>query len=244
MRCVCTIIHQYMTDMTARHRARHRERGPLLVFCEDYPVLGSEAEAPAPPTVDALFRFMQPVYTKAKMEPECIIIAYVYVERLLKMTRSRLVLRGRNWRPILLSCMILASKVWDDLSMWNVDFSIIAPAYTLRRINQLEVALLSALEYDVRVSAGTYAQYYFRLRTMQDMLGLGESVMFPLDVSGAKRLESLSSEYQQKAREWDELTKVSRKRSATCPDEEEMERGCGPSASLEMMVSMSGQGAA
>jgi hypothetical protein len=40
-------------------------------------------------------------------------------------------------------------------------------SFTVQRINQLEVALLSSLRFDVRVPASEYAKYYFLIRTMQ-----------------------------------------------------------------------------
>jgi hypothetical protein len=53
----------------------------------------------------------------------------------------------------------MASKVWDDLSMWNVDFSQVYSAFDLARINALELAMLEALKYVIRVSASEYAKY-------------------------------------------------------------------------------------
>ena len=55
------------------------------------------------------------------MEAECIIMSLVYIERLVK--QSHLPLTLRNWKQVMMICMILASKIWDDLSMWNSDFS-------------------------------------------------------------------------------------------------------------------------
>ena len=39
-------------------------------------------------------------------------------------------------------------------------------SFTIQRVNQLEVALLSVLRFDVRVPASEYAKYYFLIRTM------------------------------------------------------------------------------
>jgi hypothetical protein len=95
--------------------------------------------------------------------------------------------------------MVLASKVWDDLSMWNCDFSKIGPsgmAFTLQRTNELEVALLSALEYRVKVGASEYAKYYFLLRGMLCRSGLANDDLTrlnPLDVKGATNVSSASS---------------------------------------------------
>ena len=46
----------------------------------------------------------------------------------------------------------MASKVWDDLSFWNVDFSLVCPEFTLKRINELEAAMLEALDFVIKVS--------------------------------------------------------------------------------------------
>jgi hypothetical protein len=69
----------------------------------------------------------------------------------------------------------------------------------LKRINELEVAILSALSYKVKVPASEYAKYYFLLRTMLIKSGLvGENVdtASPLDVEGAKRLQQVSTQFQ------------------------------------------------
>ena len=99
------------------------------------------------------------------MEIECIVTSLIYVERLLKAARGKIRLRAGNWRPVLLSCMIMASKVCDDLSMWNADFGHICAEFTLPRINALEAALLKAYGFNATVAASEYAKYYFHLRS-------------------------------------------------------------------------------
>ena len=87
-------------------------------------------------------------------------------------THGRLCLCHYNWQSILFACLVMSSKVWDDLSMWNVDFSHVRPCFTLQRINALELAVLGALRYLIKVSAGEYAKYYFLLRSMMTKLGV------------------------------------------------------------------------
>jgi hypothetical protein len=106
----------------------------------------------------------------AQMEKDCIIISLVYIERVLMETCTALRICESNWRSVILSGMILASKVWDDLSMWNSDCAKIA-GLTLRRINELEVAVLHTLQYSVRVNGSQFARYYFRLRQWCMLLG-------------------------------------------------------------------------
>ncbi len=83
----------------------------------------------------------------------------------------------------------MASKVWDDLSMWNVDFSHVYPSVDLQRVNTLELAMLDALKY------------YFHLRSMIPRLGLdgghNTNSIKPLDVAGARKLQLATEKYQE-----------------------------------------------
>jgi hypothetical protein len=133
------------------------------------------------------------------LEVNCIIMSLIYVERLIRKTQGRMRPTPKNWMSVLFACMLLSSKVWDDLSMWNVDFSRIGGlqdiTFNLKRINQLEVALLSCLQYSVQVPASEYAKYYFLLRSLTIRSGLGSDelrMMNPLDAEGAKKLEHVN----------------------------------------------------
>ena len=154
------------------------------------------------PSLDEVTRFYRDIFYKAQMETDCIIMSLIYVERLVKKTGGLLRPRAENWRSLLFSCMILSSKVWDDLSMWNVDFSQSCPrgvSFPLKRINDLELAVLHALSFQVKVPASEYAKYYFLLRTMLIKSGLGGEnldAMDPLDVMSARRMQQVSSQFQ------------------------------------------------
>lgn len=157
---------------------------------------------PKPPGLNEVTSFYRDIFFKAQMEADCIIMSLIYVERLIKKTAGRLRPRSNNWRSLLFSCMILSSKVWDDLSMWNVDFSQSCPpgvSFSLKRINELELAVLNVLNFKVKVPASEYAKYYFLLRSMLIKSGLsGEDLgsLNPLDVQGAVKLQQVSSQFE------------------------------------------------
>lgn len=67
--------------------------------------------------------FFSYIYRTAQLECDCVVTSLYYVERLLMETAGELRICRSNWRSLILSGMILASKVWDDLSMWSVDFA-------------------------------------------------------------------------------------------------------------------------
>jgi hypothetical protein len=72
---------------------------------------------PPPPSLEDISTFYRDVFTRAQMETDCIIMSLIYVERLVKVTDGKLRPHQSNWRSILFSCMVLSSKVWDDMSM-------------------------------------------------------------------------------------------------------------------------------
>lgn len=116
----------------------------------------------APVTANDIYEFITHIFHKGQLEADTIIITLVYTERVLTMGNGML-LTAVNWRPIILVAMLLASKVWDDMSMWNKDFSIFFPSMaTLKQLNKWEVLFLERINYDVGVPASLYAEIYFR----------------------------------------------------------------------------------
>ncbi len=69
-----------------------------------------------------------------------------------------------NWRRLILSALILASKVWEDQAVWNVDFLSVFPNVSVKDLNALERKFLEVLSYNVGMKASEYAKYYFDLR--------------------------------------------------------------------------------
>jgi hypothetical protein len=126
------------------------------------------------------------------MEHDTLIMSLIYVERLIKETNGRVSPLPETWESILFSCMVLASKVWDDYSMWNVDFSNVSMTnhsksqFNLKRINELEFSVLSCLNFNVKVTASEYAKYYYYIRDMLAKSGLTEHADSPLKKQQSK----------------------------------------------------------
>ncbi|CAM9927400.1 unnamed protein product [Scytosiphon promiscuus] len=113
----------------------------------------------------------------------------------MKETKGALRPQPWNWKSLIMSALVLSSKVWDDNSMWNRDFSEVFPSFSLSRLNQLEVAVLGVLRFNVKVLSSEYAKYYFHLRAMCVKGGLseGHAPIHPLDMEDIKELENMSS---------------------------------------------------
>lgn len=101
-----------------------------------------------------------------------------------------------NWKPVMLCGLLLASKVWQDLSTWNVEFQSICPEFTLKSINRLERTFLKYLRYSLFISGSTYARYYFALRSLTEKRDFRQKynnmVMQSQAVSKARRIEERS----------------------------------------------------
>ncbi|TMW66166.1 hypothetical protein Poli38472_003931 [Pythium oligandrum] len=234
IQCVATVLRAHLMEAQA---------APIVVDVKFARFVNRhDQDANLIPSLKEIGLFMKHIFARAQMESECIIMSLIYVERLLKATMGSLQLQPANWRSILFCSMVMASKVWDDLSMSNADFSKIWPELTLKEINDLELTYLSAVEYNVRVSAVSYAKYYFHLRSMCASMGMlaafDESA--PLNLDGARKMQVLSEEYQKRSK----MNPAPRRRSVTIttPSAEsraaEAAAKASPAASLEQLVHM------
>jgi hypothetical protein len=122
------------------------------------------------PSIRAIERLASLLYNDAQLTPECSVICLIYIERL--MNAGGVNLLASNWRPLLVGGLLLASKVWQDLSTWNAEFADILNEWPVVGINELERRFVAALGFDLYIAPSTYSQYYFALRSM------GESASF------------------------------------------------------------------
>ena len=141
------------------------------------------------PDARSLYRFMRNLFTAAQLSPECAIITLVYLERLL--TYAEVDILPCTWKRIVLGAILLASKVWDDQAIWNVDYCLILKDVTVEDMNELERHFLQMLQFNINVPSSVYAKYYFDLRTLADENDL-TLTMEPLSKERAQRLEAMS----------------------------------------------------
>eukprot|EP01121_Diplochlamys_sp_Union-15-3_P013442 TRINITY_DN416_c0_g1_i5.p1 TRINITY_DN416_c0_g1~~TRINITY_DN416_c0_g1_i5.p1 ORF type:complete len:144 (-),score=3.58 TRINITY_DN416_c0_g1_i5:30-461(-) len=109
-----------------------------------------------------------------------------YIDRLLEYTHISL--HPSNWRRILLGALILASKVWEEQAVWNVDFLSLFPKVSVKDLNNIERHYLNGLKFNVSLSSGVYAKFYFELKSLSKKFTLQ-----PLSEEGIKRLEEKSA---------------------------------------------------
>lgn len=184
---VSTMLHcQMMRDVDASEKKKKM----LPYFCEEQYTGKVVKEIPP---VKAIFQFLKQVFEVGQFNPECCVISLVYINRLIGVTGVPLT--QSNWKPVAISALVLAQKVWDDTPLINADFSILYPALTVKEINFLERKFLDLLEFKLTVSPSLYAQYYFELRSICEETTANFK---PLTKTTLRKLERihLSEQYQ------------------------------------------------
>ncbi|MFH4974632.1 hypothetical protein AB6A40_001341 [Gnathostoma spinigerum] len=142
-----------------------------------------------------IYRFIRTLFHAAQLTAECAIITLVYVERLLNYAEMDLC--PSNWRRVVLGAIMLASKVWDDQAVWNVDYCQILRDTNVDDMNKLERQFLECLEFNINVPSSVYAKYYYELRTLAIANDL-QLPLQPLYKERARKLEALSRIYEDK----------------------------------------------
>ncbi len=115
-----------------------------------------------PCTIGSLLLFMRKTFDKMQLATECIIISLIYIEKLMIM--SKIEIRYCNWKPIFFTAILLASKFWEDINFWNVDYADGLNYYPLKAINRLECEFVAMCEYHLFVSAELYTKYYITIK--------------------------------------------------------------------------------
>ncbi|XP_057407951.1 cyclin-Y-like protein 1 isoform X1 [Balaenoptera acutorostrata] len=136
-----------------------------------------------------IYRFVHTLFSAAQLTAECAVVTLVYLERLL--TYAEIDICPTNWKRIVLGAILLASKVWDDQAVWNVDYCQILKDVTVEDMNEMERHFLELLQFNINVPFSVYAKYYFDLRSLADDNNL--NVLFPpLSKERAQNLEAIS----------------------------------------------------
>lgn len=200
---VATVLHcQISTDPDAGDSCPPEFKKAFKLFNQDtYLRPGSRPTVHTPPDIMAIFTYVKQIFDLAQFTPECNVLALVYINRLIAYTK--IPLTAPTWRLVVLSSLLLAQKVWDDRCLANVDFPVIwgmvmpdeahRTMFDLKAINKIERRFLELLQYNVTVSTGLYAKYYFELRSLAEENNI-KVTMKALTAEQGRALEVVSRE--------------------------------------------------
>jgi len=171
----------------------------LEIFDEQkHPLTTEPVNTSSPPSINQIYNFLSAIFHAERVQYElgaqCGILCLAYIERIMSITKMSLT--PTNWRRVALSALILASKVWEDQAVWNIDFLSIFDCVTAHDLAQLEKVILNLLQFNVSLKAALYAKYYFELRSLAEEA----SMYFPLDPlskEDAEKLEKRSAQTEE-----------------------------------------------
>ena len=103
------------------------------------------------PSEAEIYEFAHQLFKKVQLSSECSIVCLIYIERLMEIAKVPLL--ACTWRPIFMCGLLLASKVWQDLSSWNIEFASVYPQFSLDAINKLELNFLRNVKWDLYISS-------------------------------------------------------------------------------------------
>jgi hypothetical protein len=103
------------------------------------------------PSETEIYDFAHQLFNAVQLSSECSIVCLIYVERLMEVAKVPLL--ACTWRPIFMCGLLLASKVWQDLSSWNIEFASVYPQFSLEAINRLELNFLRNVKWDLYISS-------------------------------------------------------------------------------------------
>ncbi|XP_066350211.1 cyclin-P4-1-like [Miscanthus floridulus] len=110
--------------------------------------------------------YMARVARFAGCSPACYVVAYVYLDRLLRRGRRRrgaLAVDSYSVHRLLITAVLAAVKFMDDVCYNNAYFARVG-GISLAEMNYLEVDFLFAVEFDLNVSPETFGHYCAVLR--------------------------------------------------------------------------------
>lgn len=89
-----------------------------------------------------------------------------------------------NWRHLVFTSFILASKIWDDESYENENFSKAFAKYSIRDINCFEMHFLECIDFELYIKSSDYAKHYYilRVKILFSHLQTRIKKVFPLDL--------------------------------------------------------------
>ena len=139
------------------------------------------------PTSEEVDHFLLHIFQKERLGPEICIMMFVYIERVMKW--KDVAMLPETWRRVCLGALILASKVWEDQSVWNVDFVHYFPYSNVADLRRLERDFLTLIEFNVGLKASTYFRYFVALQNFAKEQQLPEA-------TDAQLIESVSHQKQ------------------------------------------------
>eukprot|EP01118_Nematostelium_gracile_P020435 TRINITY_DN990_c0_g1_i1.p1 TRINITY_DN990_c0_g1~~TRINITY_DN990_c0_g1_i1.p1 ORF type:complete len:290 (-),score=70.48 TRINITY_DN990_c0_g1_i1:89-958(-) len=196
MHCIAVYFVKQINDPSQHNKQDKTHQNNYSIFDESvHPLTSKNVNTTDIPSVETVEKMIKSIFKIGQLAPESLIMAVAYLERINRTSSYRLF--AYNWKRTLLSTLILASKVWEDQAVWNIDFIELFPLTTPSDLGQLEKKILALLGFDVSLKASEYAKIYFDIRAQAAHHCADEHFLElkPLNKDNEDKLELRSQNY-------------------------------------------------
>jgi len=125
---------------------------------------------------------------------ECFLIAVIFMDKAIE--SQGFVVNSRNIHKILLTCFLLATKLFEDNNYNNKYYSIVG-GIPIQEMNSLECHLLCLLNFKLNIAPETFEQYLFELERLIVLREDLENIPLNLNANPAQALISEVSEEEE-----------------------------------------------
>lgn len=172
IRCISAVITSHIDDSASDKYVAKESYGIFNLGSMCDTVNAQRTPRPRPEVTDnkvleSVVSFVETVHAESLMEFEVIVISLIYLERIPLLTNDEFRINEANWKGVLFTCMVIASKMWDDFAMCNGDFADIFDQLRTSHLNDMEVILFTILGNSLTVSTSEYTKYLSQLNALQ-----------------------------------------------------------------------------
>ena len=191
----------YVIDVTTVEKLKAYLLKQVEVFDDDF--IYSAMHIPTrkyvpPPDPQTIFEFCANIIILTKMEKEVIVISLLYLERFI--FNTGLLLTSRNWRRIMFTVLVIASKIWDDDSFENSHFAQVFTHLKIGEINLMERIFLELMDYKIYVKCSEYLKYFFIVKSIALKYNYNGVKMIPISVERMMKIQEYAYQMQKKSR--------------------------------------------
>ncbi len=115
------------------------------------------------PTVHVIYTFIDDICKKIKLNQIVIIISLIYIHKAIQI--ANLGLSSTNWRPIIITSILITLKIWDDDAFYNSHMAkYLKHLDNLKiHINNYEITFLELIKYNVLIKPASYKNICYEL---------------------------------------------------------------------------------
>jgi hypothetical protein len=110
-------------------------------------------------SVASIDSYLWMVIEEGQVDYACLLSGIIFLTKSLKSSKYTFFLTNGNWRNVVSTCFLVASKMYDDLGMSNGDFRNVFPTTELCRVNSFELTLCLLLEFNLFIHEKDYHRY-------------------------------------------------------------------------------------